>query len=355
VNDTATDTNDWLDIQRKYWESWAELGRKSMGLDSAPANPWVGALDHWWQAMSPAMPNDLAKDFMQRMMDQGKAFFGITESLTKGLGGAGLGPEQSWNIFAKSLEELQKSFTGTKQTGDEALRRLMAFWEMPLDNWQRTMSSLAPMPGDMLRNVPHDPVKDSINRILSAPGLGYTREEQDRSQELVRRSLGYQSALQEYSAFFTQLGVKSVERMRAQLQRLAEQDKAIDSARDLYDSWVSCCEEVYAEEVSSAEYARIHGQLVNAQMALKQQMSIVVDQALGTLNMPTRSELRTVQDRLQETRRQNQQQREELEALKRQVASLLGDSAPSPAASADSAPKGSTTTRKRTTAKSSEK
>lgn len=346
-----SDTGDWMDIQRKYWEAWSELGRKSMGLDAPPANPWAGALDHWWQAMSPAIPNDHARDFMQKLMDQGKAFFDITDSLTKGLTGSNATAEQGWGIFSKSLDELQKAFTSGQQEGEQTLRRLMAFWEMPLDNWQRTMSSLAPLPGDMLRNIPHDQVKDNMNRLLSAPGLGYTREEQGRYQELTRRWLDYQSALQEYSGFFTQLGVKSLERMRERLQRLSEQNKAVESARELYDTWIGCCEAVYAEEVSSEEYSRIHGQLVNAQMALKQCMSVMVDETLGTLNMPTRTELRTVQDRLQESRRENKQQRQELETLKRQVASLLERSEPAaaPQTPARSTAKRTTTTRKRTT------
>lgn len=352
-----TNTSDWMDIQRKYWEAWSELGRKSMGLDNPPANPWAGALDHWWQTMSPALPNDQARDFMQRLMDQGKAFFDITDSLTKGLAGSNPTAERGWGIFSKSLDELQKAFTSGQWDGEQTLHRLMAFWEMPFDNWQRTMSSLAPMPGDMLGNIPHDQVKNGINQLLSAPGLGYTREEQGRYQALMRRSLDYQSALQEYSGFFTQLGVKSVERMRQRLLGLAEHDRTVESARELYDTWIGCCEEVYAEEVGSKDYSRIHGQLVNTQMALKQCMSVMVDESLGALSMPTRAELRTVQDRLQESRRENKQQRRELETLKRQVAHLLEDGAPATAsqAPASSPPRRTATTRKRTTAKSTEK
>jgi BMFP domain-containing protein YqiC len=89
---------------------------------------------------------------------------------------------------------------------------------------------------------------------------------------------------------------------------------------------VGCCEQVYAEEVKTAEYARISGRLINAQMAVKQRMAIMVDEALGAMNMPTRSELRTLQDRLQETRREYKALRHEVEALKRQ----LGTSAAGP-------------------------
>jgi hypothetical protein len=107
---------------------------------------------------------------------------------------------------------------------------------------------------------------------------------------------------------------------------------------------VHCCEEVYADEVSTPEYAHIHGQLVNAQMALKKRMSEMVDESLGAMNMPTRSELRTLQDRVQETRRENKHLRHELEAVKRRIANLPGgDALPriapaAPAAKASAAP-----------------
>jgi hypothetical protein len=52
-----------------------------------------------------------------------------------------------------------------------------------------------------------------------------------------------------------------------------------------------------------------------------------VDEALGGMNMPTRSELRTLQDRLQETRREYKALRREVEMLKRE----LGTAAPRPA------------------------
>jgi class III poly(R)-hydroxyalkanoic acid synthase PhaE subunit len=128
-------------------------------------------------------------------------------------------------------------------------------------------------------------------------------------------------------SFFSGMGMKSIQRMRQFLEGLQTSGKVIDSARGLYDSWVSCCEEVYAEDVQSEEYARIHGHLVNAQMALKQRMSIMVDESLGAMNMPTRIELRTLQDRVQQARRENKHLRKELHSLQLQVAALSGQEA----------------------------
>ena len=333
----ATDNlfdDSWLKLQQQYWEGLAEMGRKAMGLDAPKQNPWEAALDQWWKTVSPAA-SDPAKVFMDRLMEQGKAYFATVERLTRGLT-SGSNASVGLDALNSTFEDMQRAFTGGLSGfgnggADDGMRRMLGFWEMPLDNWQRMMSSLSPMmPGDLLRNMPHDQVKDRVDRMLSAPGLGYTREEQAQYQDLLRRTMDYQSALQDYMGFFGKLGIKSVERLKALIQARADSDEPIDSARDLYDSWVSCCEAAYADEVSSPEYARIHGRLVNAQMALKQRMAVMVDETLGAMNMPTRSELRTLQDRMQETRRENKHLRRELDAIKRRLGepSLVAASAP---------------------------
>jgi polyhydroxyalkanoate synthase subunit PhaE len=81
----------------------------------------------------------------------------------------------------------------------------------------------------------------------------------------------------------------------------------------------------------TAEYARLHSQVVNTLMALKRRMATMVDETLGAMNMPTRAELRTLQDRLQETRRENKALRQDVEALKDLVAALDAGTAPAPA------------------------
>jgi class III poly(R)-hydroxyalkanoic acid synthase PhaE subunit len=273
---------------------------------------------------------------MERLMEQGKSYFSTVERFTRDLPVGG-GADGGWDVLNKTFEDMQHAFSGgwEKFAADDSMHRMLGFWEMPLDNWQRMMSSLSPMmPGDMLRNMPHDQVKGGFERMLSAPGLGYTREEQAQYQDLTRRWLDYQSAMQEYMGFFGKLGVKSVQSLKEVIQSRADSDQPIDSGRTLYDSWIGCCEAVYAEEVSTAEYARIHGHLVNAQMALKKRMSVMVDENLGALNMPTRSELRTLQDRVQEARRENKRLRRELDAIKRQ----LGTAPAVAAAPAETAP-----------------
>ena len=321
--------DDWLQVQRKYWDNWAEMSRKAMGLDSGAklTAPWEGSLDHWWKALSPGAP-DASKAFMEKIIEQGKSFFRMAETFAvRGDEGSATNGLAVWT---KALEEMQKRFSGSLDDNGNALQHLMSFWELPLDNWQRMVSSLSPMPGDFLRNMSHPQFKDNLDRALAAPGLGYTREEQGRYQDLLRCAMEYQTAQQEYSNFYSRLGLKAVERMGSYLQGIIDSGKTIDSARALYDNWVACCEAVYAEEVATPEYAQIHGHLVNAQMTLKNRMAVMVDENLGAMNMPSRSELRTLEDRLQETRRDNKKLRHSLHALEKKVASLTGETTASP-------------------------
>jgi class III poly(R)-hydroxyalkanoic acid synthase PhaE subunit len=301
------------------------MSRKALGMEAdtgALTTPWERGLESWWKAFSPGA-SDPAKMFMDKLMEQGKVFFRLAEGVAN-QGGEQTTATDGMTFWTKALEDMQRRWSGSMDDGSNGIQRMMSFWEMPLDNWQRMMSSMSPMPGDMLRNMPHDHVKDNLNRVLSAPGLGYTREEQSQYQELIRATMDYQKALQEYNAFYNRLGVRSIERMGNYLQGVIESGKSIDSARAIYDNWVMCCETVYAEEVATPEYAQLHGHLVNAQMGLKKRMAVMVDENLGAMNMPSRSELRTLQDRLQETRRENKKLQQSLHAIERQLAALTG-------------------------------
>jgi len=318
---------DWIETQQKYWENLTEMSRNLMGPKAAMKSPWEGAMDHWWQTISPAAP-DPAQQFMEKMLDQGKTFFRMAERFSSGLQGSS--PATDWQeALNKVFGDMQAAFAGGVPGLDtDMAHKMMAFWEMPLDNWQRMASSLSLMPGDALRNMPHGA---DFERFLSAPGLGYAREEQRQQKETVRMMMEYQRALQDYTQFFSNLGSHSVERMRKRTGELGDEGKSIDSARALYDLWVTSCEEVYGEQVMTPQYAEIHGRLVNTLMALKKQMSQMVDENLGAMNMPTRSEIRTLQDRLQETRRENKRLRGDLDGLQEKVEKLVSTVASSAA------------------------
>ncbi len=336
-DEKATNGNpDWTEFQRKYWEAWSELGRQTLDAvtpQPTGANPWAQALDHWWKSVSGSAPPQI-EDFYSKLIEQGKAFYRLSEGMTRGFDSASTSGQRfmDWRQETeKALAGMKEAFTGSGAQAHDLMRQVMAFWEMPLDTWQRTASSLSVLPGDFLQNLKLEDVErvseaidDRLDRFLSVPGVGYTREWQEQLQQHARLWLDYQRAHQRYVSGFSQLGLQSVERFEGKIKELSAAGKAVGSARELYDLWVDCCEEVYGEYVSTDEYATLHAELVNNLMQVKRHAGALIDEYLGAMNMPTRREVNTLHRRMQETRREGKAFAAELAGLKEELSRVLG-------------------------------
>ena len=165
---------DWGEFQRKYWEAWRAIGRQSLSALSpqkSHGNPWAEALDHWWNAMSGSTPPEIS-DFYGKLVEQGKAFFRLAEGMTKTLESATSGGHQLMDLqheTEKALAGMKQVFSGSSTEAHDLMRQVMAFWELPLDTWQRTLSSLSLMPGDHLQNLKLD---RRLEKLLAFSGGG---------------------------------------------------------------------------------------------------------------------------------------------------------------------------------------
>src|SRR6185369_9435648 len=123
----------------------------------------------------------------------------------------------------------------------------------------------------------------------------------------------YLRALTDYNFALMQVGARSTERFT---KKISEQDAPVNSLRKIYDLWVDAFEEGYAEFAMSSEHAALFGRMVNALIAVKHQGSLLVDEALESMNMPTRREINTMHLRVHEARRANFTLRAELELIR---------------------------------------
>ena len=333
--------DDWANLQRQYWEQWSQLQQKAMGIEPEPPKPqwpWEQGLEHWWQAVQPAMP-EAGQLFFEKMMEQGKSFLQMANQFSN-MDQASAG-EEAWAGMLRSLtESFTRNIGGVP--GDQAS---FAFWEMPMDNWQRMVSAMSPVPGDMLRGMPTDEagVKEHVDRVLGAPGLGYTRENQAQYQSLIQAAIQYQETLAEYALFFTRMGENAGKRLQSSFS-----GKSVESARELYDTWVRCCEEEYAEQVMTPEYIDLHGRLVNALMQLKHRWGEILNEYLSAMNIPTSDDLRTMQMRVQEHRREIRKLHKEIAALRSEIQE---QPAPRPAPARKAASKKKAVAKKKTATK----
>jgi polyhydroxyalkanoate synthase subunit PhaE len=327
--------NQLLAYQRQYQNAWQAFSPKSPtisfnGASASDSNPWVVALEQWWETVKSSVTPPV-QDFYGKLVDQGKAYFYITDGLSSAFqAGAVTGASATeWQEAVNTaLSGFKDAFSGRNDM-QGAAQQAMAFWELPLNNWKRAVSSLSVFPGDVLQGVNtsnlervRDEMHGRVDQLLSTPAVGHMREHQEQFQTLAKLTLDYQQALHDYSATFSELGVKCLEALQEQVHQRVEAGKQISSLRELYDLWVDSCEQAYAAHATTDEYAQLYGRLVNSVMALKRHGGMMVDEILGALNMPTRGEIDTLHGRLHEMRWEGKTVRAEINAMKDQLQTL---------------------------------
>jgi polyhydroxyalkanoate synthase subunit PhaE len=314
----------WAEATRQYWDAWRGLWQQ--GMDAATQGTKA--------ATSTAPP-----DPFQALMDQGKLFVQLGEALAAALqrSGDALRSAEQWQQVFQTAADAWRAGLGSSAPDVAGLNTA---WTLPFDTWSRTFSSASLFPGDFLEQFKPETwagdLHKHLERFLSVPGLGYTREWQEEGQEFARLGLEYQRALQDYLTLFQQLNLDTFERLQRRLVELGEADKPITTLRGLYDTWVDSSEAAYFDLVNTEGYAETYGRLVNALMALKRHGRNMVDEVAGAMGLPTGHGMNTVQRRHQELRRevaamraqlaQAQAGLEEIEALRQEIERLRSES-----------------------------
>ena len=327
MSDAGKWMEDWMQSQQKYWQSWADMAQRAVKMPEAPKNPLAEGLNQWWQAIAPATP-PAGQEVFGKLMDASRGYFTLAEKFMSETQGQKNGLE----VIDGWLENMKKMWEGVSQAGhlfrpDPQFKGFNTFWDLPMDTWNRLAANVMPMPGDFTQAFhPEgaDMVQEQVNRFLSIPAVGYTREAQEQHQILAQRQMEYAAATQAYQMAFGKLGVETTKTFQAALKARAEEGEPISSLRELYDQWVEMSEAAYADFVMGEEYQTLYGRLVNTLMKLKQQLARMVDQHLEAMNMPSRAEISTLQCRQQELRRENLRLRKELKEIQAQLLTMRG-------------------------------
>ncbi len=321
----------WMEAQQKYWNAWADMAQRGMKAPEAAKSPWADGLNQWWQMLAPMTP-PVGREVFDRLMDVSKGYFSLAERFMTGAQNSQDGGMDAINGW---LDSLQKMWSDCAQAGaafrtdgfspQNQFKGLTTFWDLPMDTWNRLAANVMPMPGDFTHAFHPEgihAVKDQVNKFLSIPAVGYTREAQEQYQILAQRQVDYMAAMQAYQGAFAKLGMETARKFQQSLLERAREGKPITSLRELYDQWVEMSEAAYADFVMTQEYQALYGRLVNTLLAMKQQMSRMVDQTLEAMHMPTHAEISTLQCRQQELRRDNLRMRKEIKGLQAQLEAL---------------------------------
>jgi class III poly(R)-hydroxyalkanoic acid synthase PhaE subunit len=145
------------------------------------------------------------------------------------------------------------------------------------------------------------PGLDALRAWLDTPAFGHTREQQAQQQALLRALLDHQQASARYQELLARAQSRGAERMQ---RKLAEPGFQVDSLKAMYDLWVDAVEEAYAEIALSDEFREAYAAQGNTQMRVRQLQQQQVEQWCREVGLPTRSEVATLGQRVQQLRRE---------------------------------------------------
>lgn len=265
----------WFDDWMRAWQSFSGAGASV---------PWAAALEHFTKTHQAAYQPPLA-DALYKLTEQSRAFFELGQQIS------GIDREGWRESVLEYLDTL------AEQAKDPRSAARAFAGASPLDYWQQFTGH----DGSPSRDRPS--FLSEVEQTLQIPGLGYTREHQESVQELSRRWLEYEKAHGEYAAYCAETARRSVEKLRGRLQEAFDANRGPASVRSLYDTWVACAEEIYAERAATREYVQLHGRMVNTFLAYKQQAGRIIDQWADAMNLPTREEVDSLHRKLTEMRR----------------------------------------------------
>lgn len=144
-----------------------------------------------------------------------------------------------------------------------------------------------------------------ITRVAGAPtpALGLMREHDQAWRDLAAAHADYKRTEAELLSMLhrVQLDALGMLEQRIRARRASEPPKNL---RELYDLWIECGEQVYAESSHSEAYCRAQAAFANAATELRAKQQALLERALKVFDLPTRAELNSLHRQLRDLREQ---------------------------------------------------
>ncbi|MFK5984314.1 MAG: DUF2730 family protein [Pseudomonadota bacterium] len=299
-------TPSWNENYQVYFEKLNTIIEKNMGDKSADIS-WDSIMNSWNPKLSTESLNIELQQILEKMHAQGKIFFQLGDNFAKKFSST-----EDWSkILDKTFEQIQQK---NKFNTQDIEQQFKSFWQSPQQSWQKIVDEMQ-LPFKNKNNGENN----HYEQLFAMPGCSYDSEDEANNKLLMQAIIAYQQAFLAYSHFFADFSQATMTTMKQKVKNLLGEDKSINSLHDLYNLWVNACEEVYAGYVTSSEYAKLHGDMVNSLMKVKQCWGKIIDKRLKLMNIPTQQQINSLQDRLQESRREVKTLRSEMNQMEERM------------------------------------
>jgi class III poly(R)-hydroxyalkanoic acid synthase PhaE subunit len=276
---------DWQALHRQWWDSVVEGAKRFTPPSASPADAMKGFGDLFGSRLGSS--NDAA---VERFLAGSRQFLQWVEGMSAAVAARGGTPGRIDDWAA-----LFKQAAGPLFEGSNPLLHL--FQGLASDGARGFEQFAAGLPR------PGEAIAGELKSLLGLPAFGFNREQQERLQQFAVAQMEYQEAMNAYNAEMLRASKLAFEKLESKLAQHEEPGRRLESLRAVYDVWVDAAEEAYAEVALSPEFRTAYGNLVNRQMRLRQHVQAEVERQTAQLGMPSRSELNSVHQRMQEMRR----------------------------------------------------
>lgn len=146
------------------------------------------------------------------------------------------------------------------------------------------------------------------------PALGPGRERQAQQARLLKAATRFQQALEKHGQLLSRVSSAAVKRMTERLSR----EDAVEpgSLREMHELWVDSGEQAFAAAAQGAEFAAAQAELNAALLELRSEQQRLVEDWARALDLPTRAEVNTINERMKDLRRRLREIEEELDRLR---------------------------------------
>jgi class III poly(R)-hydroxyalkanoic acid synthase PhaE subunit len=217
-----------------------------------------------------------------------------------------------------TMQETQDAFTGA--TSD--VRSMWAQYVKQLQGMGVPMPSALDVSELMFGPVDHDATQapayalldsmrefydQSFGRLMDSPGLGLSREFNEKVMKGFKSFQEYQEATAKYQTVTAGMWTEAVEKLMRTIGTRAAEGDPIGSLRELTKVWTRTADGVFVEAFQSDEYIAAQNEMLSASLKLRKQQRVIAEEVQRILDQPTRSELDEVYELLYKLRKQNKQ------------------------------------------------
>lgn len=333
---TKSMTEAWVNAQKNLWETWAEMMvSKPQSASSSTATDVTGIysqiaqqnMEAWGSGAAP-IARATAEQFIA-VQETASRFLDFAARLWEAMEPQ-LDKGGDWaTALEKNLEQFRAQLIQYPEFAKGTAQDIESLWEQYLQQWGRfgqpwnAAFQQAPeyyarmMGGDSsamigLSNLYRDAYQQTLAHLVASPGLGMSREFNEKFQLGFDAWVAWQLATLEYQGELSQIWDQAIRKFQEDIISLAEKGEKIESLRDFVLLWTRGAEQVFTEAFRGEDYVLAQGQMLNAAMTYRIKEREIIEVFQKLYDLPTRSEL-------DETHRRIYELRKEVKALRKEV------------------------------------